>query len=209
MNSILQRTRIRIKRFLWFLILIPVVTGLLSYFLAAQVPTAYTAEAEIMLGNFQDTNFTNETALLQLLESEKYLNDLVNSKMSFLDKITTESKTGKILVISLTGDNKEEAKENLKIVVDSFMGKSNSVYKERVKSLEQQIKNTNDKSFSNEDEAFYKAEKELYELRNSQIYKPVNVETSQTDELKRGIFGFLVGLMLNVFILAIPEILRD
>ncbi|WP_261131788.1 hypothetical protein [Bacillus sp. Marseille-Q3570] len=206
MRHIIDRTRVRIKKLLWLLLLIPLLTGAISYYLAAQAPVVSTATVEIMLGNFQDSILTNDTLMLEKLKAERYLQQLTSSDEDFSD-ISVELKDGKILTLSLTDEDKMKAGERLHMVVASLLDKSEEVYVQKEEMLKKQVEDM--EQHNPGAESLPKVTDELLNLRETEIHKEMSVTTTDGEAVKRGIFSVIIGLMLNVFILAVPEVFRD
>ncbi|WP_408007865.1 hypothetical protein ACJROX_24705 [Pseudalkalibacillus sp. A8] len=191
---------------MWLLILIPLLTGAISYYMAAQAPVVSTATAEIMLGNFQDSILTNDKLMVEKLKTEKYLQELTSSEEDF-SNMSVELKEGKILILSLTDEDKNRAEERLNLVIDSLLSESEAVYEQKEKMLKKQVEDMEEHNPGAE--SLPKLTDELLNLRETEIHQEMSVNTSDGGSVKRGVFGVIVGLMLNVFILAVPEIFRD
>ncbi|MGP4078958.1 hypothetical protein ACTWQL_03520 [Pseudalkalibacillus sp. R45] len=206
MRHIIDRTRVRIKKLLWLLLLLPLLTGAISYYMAAQAPVVSTATVEIMLGNFQDSILTNDTLMMEKLKTKRYLQQLTSSNEDFSD-MSVELKEGKILTLSLTDEDEMKAGERLHMVVASLLDKSEEVYAQKEEMLKKQVEDM--EQHNPGAESLPKVTDELLNLRETEIHKEMSVTTTDGGVVKRGIFGIIVGLMLNAFILAVPEIFRD
>ncbi|WP_221566981.1 hypothetical protein [Alkalihalobacillus sp. TS-13] len=206
MRHIIDRTRVRIRKLLWLLLLLPLLTGAISYYMAAQAPVVSTATVEIMLGNFQDSILTNDTVMMEKLKTERYLQQLTTSDEDFSD-MSVELKEGKILTLSLTDEDEKKAGERLHLVIASLLDKSEEVYEQKEEMLKKQVEDM--EQHNPGAESLPKVTDELLNLRETEIHQEMSVTTTDGGAVKRGIFGVIVGLMLNVFILAVPEVFRD
>ncbi|AYA78032.1 hypothetical protein DOE78_22985 [Bacillus sp. Y1] len=224
MNTIVKQVVARIRKLLILLLLIPILTMGISYFMEAKAPSTYTATATVLLGNFQNERITNQdwmetsmsTGFLEKLKIRSNSDYDVNEIKGRL----SVSKVGKgSIKFQYSGESAEEAEATLTDILDGFLAISNDVYepkKKLVDSLLQQV-NTSDKI---EDiEVNFEAIDSIGEvgqlgltsvdLAPTEIVEPIQVATSYNDPVKRAVFGLLLGIMLDIFLLAIPELFRD
>ncbi|TLS38501.1 hypothetical protein [Pseudalkalibacillus caeni] len=222
-NNIVQRTLQRMKRFWIVLIIIPLLTASVAYIMAARVPVTYTAESEIMLGNFDDTTATNIGFLEEALNSPTvFQEDKILYKgeygaynaEQFASKLRVSTdRSHKTIILSLPGSNRDQIEESLTSFVDEFMEYSRSaldrkydIYKEEVKAIKdietEYEKVDKSKQISN----IYES---MSEMRPTLIKQPVEVSQTSNDPVQRAILGLLIGIMINIILLALPEIFRD
>ncbi len=206
MREMIDRTKVRIKKQFWLLLLIPILTGAVSYYMAAKEPVVSTANVEIVLGNFQDSILTNDKLMAEKLKTEKYLQELTSTDENY-SGMAVELKEGKILSLTLSGDDEAEVEDHLNLIVDSLMEESRSVFEQKEDMLKKQI--TDMEEHNPGAESLPPLTDELLNLRETGIHQELVVTTTDGGTAKRGIFGVIVGLMLAAFLLVLPEIFRD
>ncbi|MCF6410136.1 hypothetical protein [Pseudalkalibacillus salsuginis] len=206
MREMIDRTKVRIKKQLWLLLLIPILTGAISYYMAAKEPAVSTANVEIVLGNFQDSILTNDKLMAENLKTEKYLKELTSTEEDY-SGMAVELKEGKILSLTLSGDDEAEVEDRLNLIVDRLLEESRSVFEQKEEMLKKQISDMEEHNPGAE--SLPPLTDELLNLRETGIHQELVVTTTDGGTVKRGIFGVIVGLMLAAFLLVLPEIFRD
>lgn len=224
MNTLIYRVVSRMRKLLIVLIIIPILTMGISYFMEAKAPTTYTATSTILLGNFQNERLTSQdwvetsisTGFLEKLKKRTNSNYDVKEIKGRL----TFTKVGKSSVkFQYTGESAEEAESTLSDIVEGFLAISNDVYEPKKKLVERLVEQVNNAEGIEDIEVIGDALDSLgdvgqlgltsVDLDRTEISEPVEVATSYNAPVKRAVFGLLLGIMLDLFILAIPELFRD
>jgi teichuronic acid biosynthesis protein TuaF len=207
-NESVSRILTRFKRLFLLLLLIPVLLAVLGYFIEMNQETTSQAKAEIMLGDHYHTKYTEVGAVQAWLKSEQYLNKLKKdfnksyNAEELAGKINTTLKSGKVIELSYSANNKEKADKVLTELVDAFLSRSDKVYENKKNSLEDQKLETNDEL------TLYEINSKLEDLIPTQIHMDVKVEESSNNPMRRAILGFLIGTMFSISILLAPEVFR-
>lgn len=219
MKSLVTDILNRIKKLWILLILLPLLTGVVSYYLEAKVPPSYTAEAKIELGNFENERLTDTKMVDELLESETFVEKVLDRANSDLDPAIVKERvkvaihSGKVMKFTITGGNKEEVNTMLNDVVDGFLEISNELYGKKDNLLDKKIKATNELNSeidgAQRQQILYDFEMTKINLRNTQLLDPIKVSESYSSPFKRAVFGILIGIMLNILIIFLPELFRS
>jgi teichuronic acid biosynthesis protein TuaF len=216
-NESFKRILTRFKKLFFILLLLPILLAGLGYFIEMNQETTSKATAEIMLGDYGDTKYTEVGAVQTWLKSKRYLKklkedyDLSYNTEELAGKTNPTLKPGKVIELSYSTNNKEKAEKVLNELVDAFIKESNKNYEKEKSSLEQTIQVI--KSSSSEDEVFkedtlYKRQSELEKLKPTQINSEVSVDETKNNPIRRAILGFLIGTMFSISILLAPEVFR-
>ncbi|WP_377887697.1 hypothetical protein [Alkalihalobacillus sp. R86527] len=219
MKSYLDSIYKRFKKFIWILLLIPILTAGISYIIEVNTPVKYTAYSEIALGNFEHVRYTETRTVKEFLPTTAYLKKL-DEKYDFsmpateLSKqLTVGEKTGKILTLTLVGNDEDMVKKSLNEVTEAFINESDEIQEKNKALFEEKIEKLEslpDAPESAIDKQDFLLELVTYldEMRETDINEEVTIKNTIGEPLKRAIFGFLVGFIISVFILVLPEFLR-
>jgi teichuronic acid biosynthesis protein TuaF len=218
MNSIFSNIARRAKKLMIILIILPLLAGLVGYVMEKKAPATYTAKATIELGTFQNAGMTNPDKVANMLT---YVDNLQKwTKSANSDAIKShltiiENPTSDLVHVEYKGTSLTEAKNTLTLILNGFMDKSNALLnkkKEIVNTAADNLQNINIQS------PYFDQPKDLVELQQSsleydtnptKIFEKVTASSGYVSPLKRGLFGVIIGLMLDMIILALPEIFRD
>jgi teichuronic acid biosynthesis protein TuaF len=213
-NESIKRIVTRFKKLFLVLLLLPVLFAGIGYFIGMNQETTSTAKAEIMLGDFKNTEFNDVGTVQENLKSERYLQSLkdeynLNYNASELaGKTNPTYRTGKVIELSYTTENKEDAERVLQELVNKFVKKSNKAYYSQKNDYEEAIARV--EGTTNEDSILelVKVKTDLKQLRPTQIHKDVSVDETSNNPMRKAILGFLVGLMFSISLLLFPEAIR-
>ncbi|MDP4085847.1 MAG: hypothetical protein Q8934_14670 [Bacillota bacterium] len=214
MNSIFSSIAKRAKKLMIILIILPLLAGLVGYVMEKKAPATYTAKATIELGTWQNEGWTSSQEVANILTNPLNLKkwttkpDYVKQHLTILSNQTSD-----LVHVEYTGTTLTEAKDTLTSVITGFMNASDSVYNEKVNTVQNaldRLKKYNTQQFDQpKDMADLQQTLTEYKTRPTQIFEDVSATSGYVSPLKRGIFGLIIGLMLDIIILALPEIFRD
>jgi teichuronic acid biosynthesis protein TuaF len=214
MNSIFSSIAKRAKKLMIILIILPLLAGLVGYVMEKKAPATYTAKATIELGTWQNQGWTNPQFVANRLTMMDNLKnwtknpDYVESHLIILP-----SQTNQLVHVEYTGTSLTEAKDTLTSVINGFMKQSDEAYNEKVNIVQSgldALKNTENPNYDKaKDMIDIKLTLHDYNKMKSRIYENVSVLSDYVNPLKRGLFGVIIGLMLDMIILALPELFRD
>jgi teichuronic acid biosynthesis protein TuaF len=211
----------RLKRFIILLLIIPIVTAGIAYFMEKGKETTYTASVQFELGNFENEKLTGKSTVKDLFQKDEYLQeakkstDLGYSIEEIKNGLNIEEGGAHIIVFKHTSANKQKSKEIVKAISEHFTNISEKKYKEKLALLNgyvELVKKTEEaRGYLVEEELEFKADTEMTitNIRETKSLGPVTSITSYKNPLKRAVFGFLVGVMLSLFLLIVPELFKE
>ncbi|BCB05759.1 hypothetical protein [Bacillus sp. KH172YL63] len=234
MKQTLSNIITRFKKFAVFLLLIPVFTGVLSFVLAGGNNSTEMnkgvqfADVTISLGQFNDPQLNHPNSVKNLVSSSAFLNKVIDENALDVEvedlkqNMTLENVYDELLVISLTGNDKETVKKSLQGIVDAFLSLSSGRYKEWTNIVDETVEDLQETNVSNEEEIeqkefLYDLRQDLYNAREAEVMEPVtlldekssNMTTQKQNPFKKTVFGVIIGLMLSAFLLLVPEVFRN
>lgn len=211
----------RFKKLFILLCIIPIVTAGIAYFMEMGKETTYTASTMYELGNFENEKLTNAAVISDLYKTPKYIGDIIKSEdLNYsVDEIKSGIQIGEagrnLIEFKYTSTNKEKAEEIVKSYSNYFSAVSTKKYNKKyeiVKRAIERVKLTEKtRGYLEREEPEFLSDKESTQenFRKTIEVKPVSVSTLSSNPLKKAIFGFLVGIMLSLFILLIPELFKE
>ncbi|MGD6967746.1 hypothetical protein ACQCVP_15060 [Rossellomorea vietnamensis] len=229
MNSVLKR----FKKYAIFLILLPLILGAVSYFLTedSRGPVSdtgvYFAEAQIDLGEFNDPMLNHPDNVKSLITSSAFLENAAQDANLEFDiaelksNLILENVQGEMLIISLTGAGEEIVTSTLQGIVDRLMSLSEDRYTEWTALISSTIDELEETEPGSEEavtkqEFIYDLRQDLYDASPAEVIDPVmivsenaSVSSQPENPLKNMVFGLIIGLMLSLFLLLLPEAFRE
>lgn len=211
----------RFKKLFILLCIIPIVTAGIASFMEMGKETTYTASTKIVLGNFENENLTNPSVVKTKYQSSDALKEVINKEnlnysiQEIKDGISIEEQGDKVIEIKYTSGDKNKSKDIVQGVSDYFLIKSEEKLNEKIKLVEDGLARVEEteknRGYLEREELEYKTDNEfiLVNFRETKELEPVSVSTSSSAPFKKAIFGFLVGIMLSLFILLIPELFKE
>lgn len=216
MNSIVNSITKRAKKLLIILIILPLLAGIVGYVMEMKTPTTYTAKATLGLGTWQNQGWTKPQFVANKLTKPDNLKnwtknpDYVKSHLNIVP-----SETDLLVHIEYTGTSLKEAKDTLTSILNGFMKQSDEAYNEKVNIVQSELDTYKNPEVRKDTKTSIKDIVDLklilndYKHMQTQIIENVSVSSGYANPLKRGIFGLIIGLMFDIFILALPEMFRD
>lgn len=221
MNVLLRRIINRAKKLAVLLLLIPILTAGAAYFMASQIPSTYTAKAEIMLGNFENTFRTNPNVMKKYVQSTEFLKRINEDYNLGLDvgQVTPRFSVNAFAsegAIELTyrGTDKVNSKEVLDKLIEGILKESTERIQEKKTEIETRMKKIEaietDQEVITRESDLHELQVDYDNLQNSFITEEVTVTTNNgASPVKRAILGFLIGIVLSSFILFLPILFRE
>jgi teichuronic acid biosynthesis protein TuaF len=215
-KQILESVFRRFKRLFFIIILLPLLTGVAAYFIEINSPTTIQAKTEVSIGLFEDSQLNDLEAVKNYLKSTKFEETIQDSKFNkdSLEKLQLTTKPGRILEIKLSGSNESEVLKDLNLIVTHFIDVSNQKYNAYSQPLEEKISELEKKSpSSNEvfdkERLIFEIESELKKLKKTTLNEDIETTVSQKHPLRSATLGFIIGIVISISILLIPEIFRE
>lgn len=229
MNSTIKNVLLRVRKYLLFIIIIPLLLGALGYFVQGNKaePASATATIKISLGSYKDASKFTDSALVQETFTKiVYGNfeDLTDEEVnSIISKLNVEPISQGMISLSFTGKDEEEAKEVLEKILDEFLALDKKEFQIRKDIAEGKIEKLQAENVSDdmgsvvlEDTAskqrlIYEIEKELVLMEEADVLRELSVTSESVEDLspkKRAVLGVLIGLTIMAGFIIIPEVFR-
>jgi teichuronic acid biosynthesis protein TuaF len=211
----------RLKRFFILLLIIPLITAGVAFFMEMGKETTYTASAPFELGNFENEKLTGASIVKKLYQSTRYLElikedtDLDYSIEELKNGLNIDAQEDSMIVFKYTSPDKEKAEQIVQGIANYFKEESEDKFNEKLtllKDFEKKVEKTEAaRGYLVEEELEFKLDTEmtLTNIRETKLLEPVTSVASYKNPLKRAVFGFLVGVMLSLFLLIVPELFKE
>jgi teichuronic acid biosynthesis protein TuaF len=211
----------RLKRFFILLLIIPLITAGIAFFMEMGKETTYTASAPFELGNFENELLTGASKVKELYQSKTYLEKVKEN--TELDYSIEDLKNGLnidatqegMVVFKYTSPDKEKAEQIVQGITDYFEERSEDKFNEKLtllKDFEKKVEKTEEaRGYLVEEEFEFLDDTKMTieNIRETRLLEEVSSEASYKNPLKRAVFGFLVGVMLSLFLLIVPELFKE
>jgi len=221
-NDFVKNVFKRMKRLAILLILLPILTAIIAYFLQTNTSVTYTGTTEVMLGNFQKEGLTHQELMRDQIPNRAFLTYLdeqhnLNLDIDYvLSNLTVSSKPGKVLEFSMVGSDKLKVINQLELLTQGFLKESNRVQADEITLIEGKIAEIEEINASTEE--LISKERFLYDLNDklksiqmsTVLNKDVQVISADSNNpTQRAVLGFLIGVMINIVILIFPELFKE
>ncbi|WEG12630.1 hypothetical protein PU629_21545 [Pullulanibacillus sp. KACC 23026] len=224
MTNIQRRLINKIKKQILVLLLIPIALGLIGYMLpGSKVPTTYTAEATLTLGNYGDTDLNDAKSVSTLLMTAPFyienLPDLWAQKEAKLEndlKVVT-SPNSQLLTVTYTDASKTDAVKILNQITNAFMSLDKKNYDQRVSLIQDSISAVQKKSVASDaivdqQRFLYDQKMSLLNMKPAVLLKVPDSEANSVDQSlsskERGVLGVLLGIAFGFIWIVVPELVR-
>ncbi|WP_368657984.1 hypothetical protein AB3Z07_24255 [Metabacillus halosaccharovorans] len=228
MNSTIKNVLLRVRKYLLFIIIIPLVLGALGYFVQGNKaePASATATIKIELGSYKDApQFTDSATVRETITKIVYENfeDLTDEEVTSINsKINVEPISQGMISLSFTGKDEEEAKEILGKISDQFLALDKKEFQIRKDNAKGKIEKLQAENVSDEGSVvledtaskqrlIYEIEKELVLMKEANVLRELSVTPNSAEDLspkKRAVLGVLIGLTIMAGFIIIPEVFR-
>lgn len=214
MNSIVSSIGRRAKKSLIILIILPLLAGVIGYIMEKKAPATYTAKATLELGNFQNEGLTNPDKVANKLTNVDNLETWTKSANASTIKShlnIIENPTSDLVHVEYNGTSLSEAKNTLTMILNGFMDESNTLLQKKREIIKSEIEGfiNHPELDKNQTSKLADAQMTSLEYNPTIIFEKITAASGYVNPLKRGLFGVIVGLMLDIIILALPELFRD
>lgn len=231
-KAFLKRVGTRMVRFWLVLLIVPLVTAAVSYFVnQGNEPvdpknSMVKAYVEIDLGNFDSVKYNTSTAAVNYIKSTNFVNKVISQKklevglVDLKQNMIVSPSGDNALVISYTSLGAENTEKILKSISETFYEESAEQYAEKLKLIKNSIEKLKDQEVPKEE--LVEKEEFLYDLQEKELYweEPIVSQVFSLDETTTKveaqnspsyyiIFGLLVGIILSLIGVLTPELFRD
>jgi len=221
MNSTIKNVLVRARKYFLFVLIIPLLLGALGYFIQGNQPepTSATSTVKISLGSYNNAQFNDSGNVKLMITGNHFVSenfpDLTEEEISnIIQKLNVETINQRLISISYTGQNEEEALEVLENVTNKFLSLDKEEYQKRKEFEEDNLTNMQEATVSDEAEKLrfiYELKDKLFSMEEAKITEPLSVTSESREELspkKRAVLGVLIGITIMAGFIIIPEVFR-
>ncbi|WP_121610970.1 hypothetical protein [Mesobacillus foraminis] len=224
MELMLQRVTSRSRKYLFILLALPVLFGLLGWFLpVGREPSSLTAEATISLGNYDNPEMNNPKNVMVLLSKPSFYEDNLEGLWKETEEQITENLSvvnvsDKVLQLTYTGTSGENAAEVVNAIADAFLKMDQQQYEEKKAFINGKIASLEGETVG--EEAKIDQERFIFELESAELnmkaasyVKPAHAEEAEMSNKAlssrdRAVLGVLLGVTLAFSWMIVPELVR-
>lgn len=189
--------------------------------------TSYTASTKIVLGNFENEGLSGASSVKDFFTTTelKNVNSLKYPPEEVNKGLRVEEVGRNLVEFKFTSENKKKSEDIVQSITKYFLQKSDTLFGKKYDHVKTSIDRMEAllKVYEDEDklstefvngkedaiEFLYEQNQTLVNLRKNELAEPLSISTEYDNPLKKAIFGFLVGIMLSLFILLIPELFKE
>lgn len=217
MKEITESIWHRFKRLFILLLLIPVLTTAIAYFMAAKTPSTSQAAAKVKLGQAENSMLNTPDSVKEYVKSRAFLSSVKGlnkaEEHALKDKLQVVPETESTVIFTLADQDRAKTKDQLKAVVKQFMKDSQKQSDRWKTTLQEQIKKVERTSVSGEstikkEEYLFDLKTRAMKIKEPMLLEKVNVTDMAGDPKRKAVLGLLVGMMLSASILLLPEIFK-
>ena len=223
MNSTIKNVLVRARKYFLFVLIIPLLLGALGYFIQGNQPepTSATSTVKISLGSYNNAQFNDSGNVKLMITGNHFVSenfpDLTEEEISnIIQKLNVETINQRLISISYTGQNEEEALEVLENVTNKFLSLDKEEYQKRKEIVEGNLANLQGEAVSDDSKVdkqrfIYELENTLISMEEAKVTEPLSVTPESREELspkKRAVLGVLIGITIMAGFIIIPEVFR-
>lgn len=217
MKEITESIWHRFKKLFILLLLIPILTTGIAYFMAAKTPSTSQATAKVKLGQAENSTLNTPDSVKEYVTTRAFLSSVKGldkeGEKALKDKLQVVPETESTVIFTLADQDREKTKKQLKAVVQQFMKDSQKQSERWKTTLQEQIKKVESTSVSGEsaikkEEYLFDLKTRAMKIKEPMLLEKVNVTDMAGDPKRKAVLGLLVGMMLSASILLLPEIFK-
>ncbi|GER67491.1 hypothetical protein BpJC7_00110 [Weizmannia acidilactici] len=216
------KKRFLTKKAMFFIILLPVIFGIIGWASpAGNMPAHYTAEAAILLGNYQDDIMNNPDQVVLELENnafyQKNLPDLSGEERAqLLSNLKVSKVNSSEIQLSLTGTSGAAASQ-LDSIVNAFLREDQKRYQERMEVVEEAIGDlqkikADGRETAEEVKWLYKLKMEQLSMEKAVRFDPgtdaPQLEEKMFSRKERAVLGTLLGIAIACMLILLLELVK-
>ncbi|MBD8070884.1 hypothetical protein [Bacillus sp. PS06] len=212
MEPIIRRMITRSKRYIIILAVIPLILGLVGWFLPVEKEKPiYIAEAMVSLGRYDDSDM-NDAKKVQRMLTHQPLNSDEDEPSNLVIMTPSED----VITLSISGSSNESTVQRLNEVIEDFLVMDQLRYEQKkaiIEDLIQALKEEvpNEETKIEQQKFLFELQTELFHLKQASILKAVEskvIEHVAISSKQRGVLGVLVGMTISLMWVVLPEIVR-
>ncbi|MGE6677203.1 teichuronic acid biosynthesis protein TuaF [Bacillus pumilus] len=223
MSGFISRIGKRIKKYIVWLILLPVVLGAFGFFFAKGTTqqSSYTAAVTLTLGKYDDGVYNNMAEVTSLLKSDAFLNealsDVKEERQDVKTRLILTNQSDTQLQLSFTDADKGRALAVVKQVSDTFLKQDKALFTKRQQVIESRLAALEDESVSNDSKVdkerfLYELESTKLGMKQAKIVDPAQVLDEGNKGMsakKRALLGLVIGFSISLMFVVLPEVFKE
>ncbi|MGI1828618.1 teichuronic acid biosynthesis protein TuaF [Bacillus safensis] len=223
MSSFISRIGKRIKKYIVWLVLLPVVLGAFGFFFAKGTvqQSSYTAAVTLTLGKYDDGVYNNIAEVTSLLKSDAFLNealsDVKEERQDVKSRLILTNQSDTQLQLSFTDADKDHALAVVKQVSDTFLKQDKALFTKRQQVIESRLSALEDESVSNDSKVdkerfLYELESTKLGMKQAKIVDPAQVLDEGNKGMsakKRALLGIVIGFSISLMFVVLPEVFKE
>lgn len=223
MSGFISRIGKRIKKYIVWLVLLPVVLGAFGFFFAKGTvqQSSYTAAVTLTLGKYDDGVYNNIAEVTSLLKSDAFLNealsDVKEERQDVKSRLILTNQSDTQLQLSFTDADKDHALAVVKQVSDTFLKQDKALFTKRQQVIESRLSALEDESVSNDSKVdkerfLYELESTKLGMKQAKIVDPAQVLDEGNKGMsakKRALLGLVIGFSISLMFVVLPEVFKE
>ncbi|AWI38354.1 hypothetical protein BA81_05929 [Bacillus safensis FO-36b] len=223
MSGFISRIGKRIKKYIVWLVLLPVVLGAFGFFFAKGTAqqSSYTAAVTLTLGKYDDGVYNNIAEVTSLLKSDAFLNealsDVKEERQDVKSRLILTNQSDTQLQLSFTDADKDHALAVVKQVSDTFLKQDKALFTKRQQVIESRLSALEDESVSNDSKVdkerfLYELESTKLGMKQAKIVDPAQVLDEGNKGMsakKRALLGLVIGFSISLMFVVLPEVFKE
>ncbi|MBG9913053.1 Teichuronic acid biosynthesis protein TuaF [Bacillus xiamenensis] len=224
MSGFMVRIRKRIKKYIVWLVLLPVILAAFGFFFAKGTveQSSYTAAVTLTLGKYDDGVYNNMAEVTSLIKSDAFLNQALHDvkeaeRQDVKNRLILTNASDTQLQLSFTDADKARALAVVKQVSDTFLKQDKALFMKRQQVIENRLSALEDESVSNDSKVdkerfLYELESTKLGMKQAKIVDPAQVLDEGNKGMsakKRALLGLVIGFSISLMFVVLPEVFKE
>ncbi|ALM27719.1 hypothetical protein SFC22_09675 [Bacillus altitudinis] len=224
MSGFMLRIGKRMKKYIVWLVLLPVALAAFGFFFAKGTvdQSSYTAAVTLTLGKYDDGVYNNLSEVTSLLKSDAFLNQALRDvkeeeRQDVKNRLILTNQSDTQLQLSFTDADQARALAVVKQVSDTFLKQDKALFTKRQQVIERRLSALEDESVSNDSKVdkerfLYELESTKLGMKQAKIVDPAQVLDEAGKGMsakKRALLGLVIGLSISLMFVVLPEVFKE
>ncbi|UYO35327.1 hypothetical protein NF868_14955 [Bacillus zhangzhouensis] len=224
MSGFISRIGKRIKKYIVWLVLLPVVLGAFGFFFAKGTTqqSSYTAAVTLTLGKYDDGVYNNMAEVTSLLKSDAFLNEALSDvkqeeRQDVKSRLILTNQSDTQLQLSFTDADKDHALAVVKQMSDTFLKQDRALFTKRQQVIESRLSALEDESVSSDSKVdkerfLYELESTKLGMKQAKMIDPAQVLDEGNKGMsakKRALLGLVIGFSISLMFVVLPEVFKE
>lgn len=224
MSGFMLRIGNRMKKYIVWLVLLPVALAAFGFFFAKGTvdQSSYTAAVTLTLGKYDDGVYNNLSEVTSLLKSDAFLNQALRDvkeeeRQDVKNRLILTNQSDTQLQLSFTDADQARALAVVKQVSDTFLKQDKALFTKRQQVIERRLSALEDESVSNDSKVdkerfLYELESTKLGMKQAKIVDPAQVLDEAGKGMsakKRALLGLVIGLSISLMFVVLPEVFKE